>query len=90
MSLMSDVLEAMECTRIVAVVRRDQYDQAVEVTRALAAGGILVIEFTHTGRGVDAPAYLQVGAIAVGIGWNLVAPQAVARGDWAQITASGH
>jgi hypothetical protein len=29
---MSDVLEAMECTRIVATVRLGQYDQAVEVT----------------------------------------------------------
>lgn len=50
---MSDVLEAMERTRVVAVVRLDQYDQAVEVTRALVAGGITVIEFTHTGTGVD-------------------------------------
>jgi 2-dehydro-3-deoxyphosphogluconate aldolase/(4S)-4-hydroxy-2-oxoglutarate aldolase len=50
---MYDVLEAMERTRIVAVVRLERYDQAVEVTRALVAGGITVIEFTHTGTGVD-------------------------------------
>src|SRR5206468_9036318 len=35
----------------------------------------------------NAPAYLQAGAIAVGVGGNLVTPQAVARGDWDQITA---
>jgi len=198
---MSDVLEVIERTRIVAVVRLARYDQAVEVTRALVAGGITAVEFTHTGSGVDdavsatrsalggqaqvgvgtvldpsaaqasidagaqfvvtpavrpavistcrsrgvpilcgaltptealaayeagadmikifparavgphylrdilaplpmlrivptggigpenALAYLQAGAVAVGIGGNLVAPQAVARGDWAQITA---
>jgi len=198
---MHDVLEAMERTRIVAVVHLERYDQAVEVTRALVAGGITVIEFTHTGTGVDdavsaaratlgdqaqigvgtvldegvaaasidagaqfvvtpvvrpavisacrsrgvpilcgaltptealaaheagadmikifparavgprylrdilaplpmlrlvptggigpenAQAYLHAGAIAVGVGGNLVTPQAVARGDWDQITA---
>ncbi len=50
---MHDVLEAIERTRIVAVVRLERYVQAVEVTRALVAGGITVIEFTHTGTGVD-------------------------------------
>jgi 2-dehydro-3-deoxyphosphogluconate aldolase / (4S)-4-hydroxy-2-oxoglutarate aldolase len=198
---MHDVLEALQRTRIVAIVRLERYDQAVEVTRALVAGGITVIEFTHTGTGVDdavsaaratlgdqaqigvgtvldagvaaasidagaqfvvtpvvrpavisacrsrgvsvlcgaltptealaaheagadmikifparavgpqylrdilAPlpmlrlvptggigpentqAYLHAGAIAVGVGGNLVTPQAVARGDWDQITA---
>jgi len=198
---MHAVLEALQRTRIVAIVRLERYDQAVEVTRALVAGGITVIEFTHTGTGVDdavsaaratlgdqaqigvgtvldagvaaasidagaqfvvtpvvrpavisacrsrgvsvlcgaltptealaaheagadmikifparavgpqylrdilAPlpmlrlvptggigpentqAYLHAGAIAVGVGGNLVTPQAVARGDWDQITA---
>ena len=198
---MHDVLEALQRTRIVAIVRLERYDQAVEVTHALVAGGITVIEFTHTGTGVDdavsaaratlgdqaqigvgtvldagvaaasidagaqfvvtpvvrpavisacrsrgvsvlcgaltptealaaheagadmikifparavgpqylrdilAPlpmlrlvptggigpentqAYLHAGAIAVGVGGNLVTPQAVARGDWDQITA---
>jgi len=198
---MHAVLEALQRTRIVAIVRLERYDQAVEVTHALVAGGITVIEFTHTGTGVDdavsaaratlgdqaqigvgtvldagvaaasidagaqfvvtpvvrpavisacrsrgvsvlcgaltptealaaheagadmikifparavgpqylrdilAPlpmlrlvptggigpentqAYLHAGAIAVGVGGNLVTPQAVARGDWDQITA---
>jgi 2-dehydro-3-deoxyphosphogluconate aldolase/(4S)-4-hydroxy-2-oxoglutarate aldolase len=34
----------------------------------------------------NAAAYLQAGAIAVGIGGNLVSEQTVAAGDWDQIT----
>ena len=34
----------------------------------------------------NAAAYLQAGAIAVGIGGNLISEQAVAAGDWEQIT----
>ena len=37
--------------KIVAVVRLDDYARAVDVARALAAGGITVLEFTLTGRG---------------------------------------
>jgi 2-dehydro-3-deoxyphosphogluconate aldolase/(4S)-4-hydroxy-2-oxoglutarate aldolase len=50
---MSDVLEVLQRTRILAVVRLERYDQAVDVSRALVAGGITIIEFTHTGTGVD-------------------------------------
>ena len=32
-------------------------------------------------------AYLKAGAVAVAAGGNLVSPAAVARGDWAAITA---
>lgn len=32
-------------------------------------------------------AYLEAGAVAIGAGSNLVSPQAVARGEWDQITA---
>ncbi len=35
----------------------------------------------------NARAYLDAGAVAVGIGGNLVSAQAVATGDWARITA---
>jgi 2-dehydro-3-deoxyphosphogluconate aldolase/(4S)-4-hydroxy-2-oxoglutarate aldolase len=41
--------------------------------------------------GIDASnarAYLDAGAVAVGIGGNLVSAQAVANEDWAQITAT--
>jgi 2-dehydro-3-deoxyphosphogluconate aldolase / (4S)-4-hydroxy-2-oxoglutarate aldolase len=61
---MSDVLEAIERTRIVAVVRLEQYDQAIEVVRALLAGGITAIELTHTGAGVDA----AVSAVRAALG----------------------
>lgn len=37
--------------KLVAIVRLENYDKAVEVTRALVAGGISVLEFTLTGRG---------------------------------------
>jgi 2-dehydro-3-deoxyphosphogluconate aldolase/(4S)-4-hydroxy-2-oxoglutarate aldolase len=35
----------------------------------------------------NAGAFLQAGAVAIGVGSNLVSPMLVARGDWAQITA---
>jgi len=37
--------------KVVAVVRLEDYDRAVDVASALAAGGVNVLEFTLTGRG---------------------------------------
>ena len=37
--------------KIVAIVRLDDYERAVEVAQALVAGGITVLEFTLTGAG---------------------------------------
>lgn len=37
--------------KIVAIVRLDNYDQAVDVASALVAGGVPILEFTLTGRG---------------------------------------
>jgi 2-dehydro-3-deoxyphosphogluconate aldolase/(4S)-4-hydroxy-2-oxoglutarate aldolase len=58
--------------KIIAVVRLDDYARAVDVARALAAGGITVLEFTLTGRGaIEAvsAARLALGdAICVGVG----------------------
>jgi 2-dehydro-3-deoxyphosphogluconate aldolase/(4S)-4-hydroxy-2-oxoglutarate aldolase len=34
----------------------------------------------------NAGAYLEAGAVAVGVGGKLIAPDAVARGDWGRIT----
>jgi 2-dehydro-3-deoxyphosphogluconate aldolase/(4S)-4-hydroxy-2-oxoglutarate aldolase len=48
---MSTDFTAIERTRIVAIVRLADYARALEVARALIAGGIPVIEFTLTGRG---------------------------------------
>ena len=39
-------------TRLIAIVRLEHYERALEVAQALLAGGISVIEFTLTGRGV--------------------------------------
>ncbi|HLZ62724.1 MAG TPA: bifunctional 4-hydroxy-2-oxoglutarate aldolase/2-dehydro-3-deoxy-phosphogluconate aldolase [Ktedonosporobacter sp.] len=51
---MSTVFEEIVRTRIVAVVRLADYEQASEVAHALIAGGISVIEFTLTGKGATA------------------------------------
>lgn len=46
--------------RIVAIVRLDDYDRAVQIANALAAGGITILEFTLTGRGaMDAVANVR-------------------------------
>jgi 2-dehydro-3-deoxyphosphogluconate aldolase/(4S)-4-hydroxy-2-oxoglutarate aldolase len=50
---MPTVLEAIITTKIVAIVRLERYDRAVEVARALLAGGISAIEFTLTGQGAN-------------------------------------
>lgn len=49
---MSADLTLIERTRVIAIVRLKEYDRALEVARALLAGGISVIEFTLTGQGV--------------------------------------
>jgi 2-dehydro-3-deoxyphosphogluconate aldolase / (4S)-4-hydroxy-2-oxoglutarate aldolase len=48
---MSTVINAILETKIVAIVRLERYDRAIEITRALLAGGISVVEFTLTGAG---------------------------------------
>lgn len=47
---MTTVIEDIIATGIVAIVRLEQYDRAVEIAQALLAGGISVIEFTLTGK----------------------------------------
>ncbi len=44
----ADVLQLIERTRIVAIVRLDDLTQAIAISRALAQGGILALEFTLT------------------------------------------
>lgn len=48
---MSTVIEEILATGIVAIARLEHYEQAIEITRALLAGGISVIEFSLTGKG---------------------------------------
>lgn len=50
---MSAVLDSIRSGRIVAIVRLERYDRAVEVARALLEGGISAIEFTLTGVGAN-------------------------------------
>ncbi len=51
-------------TKIVAIIRLDEYSKAVEVARALVAGGITALEFTLTGQG----AVEAVGAVRAALG----------------------
>jgi 2-dehydro-3-deoxyphosphogluconate aldolase / (4S)-4-hydroxy-2-oxoglutarate aldolase len=44
-------LEIILAQKIVAIIRLAEYSRAVEVTEALLAGGISVLEFTLTGKG---------------------------------------
>jgi 2-dehydro-3-deoxyphosphogluconate aldolase/(4S)-4-hydroxy-2-oxoglutarate aldolase len=82
---MRNVIEAIERTRIVAVVRLEQYDQAVNVARALVAGGITAIEYTHTGTGVDDAVSAARAALGdqaqIGVGTVLDADLATASID---------
>jgi 2-dehydro-3-deoxyphosphogluconate aldolase / (4S)-4-hydroxy-2-oxoglutarate aldolase len=71
--------------KIVAIVRLPDYDRAVDVARALVAGGVDVLEFTLTGRGAMeavAATRRELGETAlVGIGSVLLADQAVTAID---------
>ena len=48
---MPTLLQTITRSRIIAIVRLENYDRAQEVAQALIAGGISVIEFTLTGKG---------------------------------------
>jgi 2-dehydro-3-deoxyphosphogluconate aldolase/(4S)-4-hydroxy-2-oxoglutarate aldolase len=61
---MTTVLDAIAAARIVAIVRLERYDRAVELARALLAGGISAIEFTLTGAG----AHDAIGAARAALG----------------------
>lgn len=81
MSAIQQVLEK----KVVAVVRLDNYNRAVDVARALAAGGVTVLEFTLTGSGaleaVTATRKALGGAVCVGVGTVLSPEQAEAAID---------
>ncbi len=71
--------------KIVAIVRLENYDCAVQVANALVAGGINVLEYTLTGRGaLEAISQVrqQLGdAVTVGVGSVLRVEQANAALD---------
>jgi 2-dehydro-3-deoxyphosphogluconate aldolase/(4S)-4-hydroxy-2-oxoglutarate aldolase len=76
MPIMDQVLK----NKIVAVIRLHDYQHAVETARALAAGGIPVLEFTLTGQGaIDAVVATRKAlgeAVVVGVGTVLTAEEA--------------
>jgi 2-dehydro-3-deoxyphosphogluconate aldolase/(4S)-4-hydroxy-2-oxoglutarate aldolase len=67
--------------KLVAIIRLANYDRAVEVTQALLAGGISVLEFTLTGTGaLDAIAAVRTALgdkVCVGVGTALQAEDAI-------------
>ena len=81
MSAMQQIL----AKKIVAVVRLDDYTRAVDVARALAAGGITVLEFTLTGHGaigaISSTRKALGDAVCVGVGTVLKAEDAEAAID---------
>ncbi len=76
---MTQILDSLLSTRIIAVVRLERYDQAVPVAEALLQGGISAIEFTLTGSGAleaIAQARTALGTAAqIGVG-TVLAPDA--------------
>lgn len=68
MSVIQKILEQ----KIVAIVRLENYDQAIAVAQALVAGGITILEFTLTGKGaIEAVTAVRKNlgdAVTVGVG----------------------
>jgi 2-dehydro-3-deoxyphosphogluconate aldolase / (4S)-4-hydroxy-2-oxoglutarate aldolase len=66
------VLQQILAEKVVAVVRLENYNRAVDVARALAAGGVNILEFTLTGRGaleaISATRQALGDAVCVGAG----------------------
>jgi 2-dehydro-3-deoxyphosphogluconate aldolase / (4S)-4-hydroxy-2-oxoglutarate aldolase len=81
MSALEQILE----TKVVAVIRLEDYTRAVDVARALAEGGVTVMEFTLTGRGaieaVSATRKALGEAVCVGVGTVLTSEDAEAAID---------
>jgi len=81
MSALEKILE----TKVVAVIRLEDYTRAVDVARALAEGGVTVMEFTLTGRGaIEAVSTTRKAlgdAVCVGVGTVLTSEDAEAAID---------
>src|SRR6185503_11353541 len=73
-------IEQILAKKLVAVIRLDDYSRAVDVARALVAGGITVLEFTLTGQGaieaVSATRKALGDSVCVGVGTVLEAKHA--------------
>lgn len=70
--MMTDVVAQLRDPGVVAIVRLDDYSAAVEMVRALHAGGIRAVEFTYTnpraGEAIAAVVDALGDSIAVGAG----------------------
>ena len=90
---MATLVEMIQQARLIAVVRLENYTHALEIARALVAGGITVIEFTLTGAGATT-AITQVRTalgerVQVGVGTVLDvedAEEAIAAGTQFVVT----
>lgn len=71
--------------KIIAIVRLDDYDRAVQVAQALVAGGVKALEYTLTGRGaIEAVSRVRAAlgdGVIVGVGTVLHADEANAAMD---------
>jgi 2-dehydro-3-deoxyphosphogluconate aldolase / (4S)-4-hydroxy-2-oxoglutarate aldolase len=86
-------MEQILAKKIIAVVRLDDYSRAVDVARALAAGGVTILEFTLTGRGaieaITATRKALGEAVCVGVGTVLKsadAAEAIEAGAQFEVT----
>ena len=81
MSAIQQILEK----KVVAVVRLEDYNRAVDVARALVAGGVSILEFTLTGQGameaISATRKALGDAVCVGVGTVLRSRDAEAAID---------
>jgi 2-dehydro-3-deoxyphosphogluconate aldolase/(4S)-4-hydroxy-2-oxoglutarate aldolase len=48
---MSQVIDILLNTRLIGIIRMPRYERSAEVARALAAGGLKMLEFTFSGEG---------------------------------------
>jgi len=78
-------IEQILAKKVVAVIRLDDYTRAVEVARALATGGVTVMEFTLTSQGameaITATRKALGDAVCVGVGTVLTSEDAEAAID---------
>ena len=85
MVLRMSAIQQILAQKIVAIVRLDDYSRAVDVARALVAGGVSVLEFTLTGRGaleaISATRKALGDAACVGVGTVLKPEDAEAAID---------
>ncbi len=84
---MSTDLTAVENTRLIAIVRLPEYSRAIEVARALLAGGISVLEFTLTGQG--AAEAIERTRAALGAQALVGAGTVLQTSEVAQVAAAG-